>query len=334
MLKTLFILFLAWFFVGCTKEKYDEKRSTFHPENKEFFYVTNRSFDSQVGKFNNTRGDNLSYGDVKIGIVEKRGFHLLFNELQTTKFSTMMTKINNTSGDVVLFIHGFNVSFEESLATLAHLQFDFKKTKFVPIVFSWASQGSLEKYSADESNVLYSMEYLRKFLIHFHNKLRNKNIHIIAHSMGNKLLLLTLKELAIMHPKNKFYFKNIVLVAPDIDSGVFYKDIYRYLPRISEKTSVYLSSADKALKASKIVHSYPRLGADIRDNCRVSSSKQFQLIDVSSLDTSLLSMVFLNHSDYLTKQHYSEDIESTLFDTAPTHRTLNKIGNCEYYQLH
>ncbi len=53
-------------------------------------------------------------------------------------------------------------------------------------------------------------------------------------------------------------FREIVLAAPDIDAGFFRRDS---LPRLSlgrSRVTLYTSSADEALSASKCWHGYPK----------------------------------------------------------------------------
>lgn len=333
-LKTLQFIFVlsTILLVGCAQNDTKEEFSLIKKER--FFFVTNRLYNPKKQNFINQRSEQLSYGDLNITLAQnKEKFTLAFSALHTENQLSLIEKINNSSGDVVIFIHGFNDSLEESMASLAHLKFDSIKNNFIPLSFSWASESSLLKYNVDETNVLYSMEFLRKFLIHLHNKIKNKNIHIVAHSMGNRLLLLTLKELAIMHPKHKFHFKNIILIAPDIDKEVFYRNIYKYILKISDKTTIYFSQKDKALKASQLIHKYPRLGEKVEDNCKTTSTEKFQLVDTSGLDTGFLSWVSLNHSDYLEKKHYTQDIENTILGERNINRISKKINNCTYYFL-
>ena len=52
-------------------------------------------------------------------------------------------------------------------------------------------------------------------------------------------------------------FGQIFLAAPDINATLFKEIAYLY-PQISERTTLYVSSKDKALDASYWIHDYPR----------------------------------------------------------------------------
>jgi esterase/lipase superfamily enzyme len=52
---------------------------------------------------------------------------------------------------------------------------------------------------------------------------------------------------------------NLVLLAPDIDSDRF-RDAWPDVMKLVRTTTLYVSDGDKALKASRSVNGYPRLG--------------------------------------------------------------------------
>jgi esterase/lipase superfamily enzyme len=54
-------------------------------------------------------------------------------------------------------------------------------------------------------------------------------------------------------------FKQIIFVAPDIDTDIFRREIPTLRP-LAKKISLYVSGNDRALKLSQELHGYPRLG--------------------------------------------------------------------------
>jgi esterase/lipase superfamily enzyme len=79
-------------------------------------------------------------------------------------------------------------------------------------------------------------------------------------------------------------FREILLTAPDIDVGVFTElaDDFR---RAGERVTLYASSNDRALKASKEVHGFRRAGDSAPEVLVIPG---IDTIDVSTVDTSLL----------------------------------------------
>jgi len=93
--------------------------------------------------------------------------------------------------------------------------------------------------------------------------------------------------------------REIILTAPDIDAEVFRRDI---APGLTQAASVtlYASSDDLALVASKKVHKYPRAG-DAGSGLVVL--KGIETIDATGVDTS-----FLAHSYFAETRSVLADI--------------------------
>jgi esterase/lipase superfamily enzyme len=77
----------------------------------------------------------------------------------------------------------------------------------------------------------------------------------------------------------------LVLAAPDIDADTF-RELAESLKRVSGHITLYASSKDKAIRASKKLHMNPRLGA----------LPLVVLPGVESIDASRLGSDWLSHS--------------------------------------
>lgn len=167
---------------------------------------------------------------------------------------------NPSDSDALVFLHGFNNSFEDAALRAAQIGFDLR-IKGQTAFFSWPSLGGIDNYPTDESSIESSEEAITKFLVDFSHKSGAKRIHLMAHSMGNRGLLKALKNIArdVEVSNSSVSFGHIILAAPDLDVDVFRqaKDAYTSL---SESTTIYTSSKDRAVKLSKWIHTYPRLG--------------------------------------------------------------------------
>lgn len=131
-------------------------------------------------------------------------------------------------------------------------------------------------------------------------------IHVIAHSMGNRALVKILDSCpsAIGQP----LFNQIVLTAPDIDSGEFLQLASRIRPS-AQRITLYASSNDKAIEASRKVHTYPRAGESGDDIVVVTG---LDTVDASSVDTSLTG-----HSYYAEERTVLSDMYYLLKDGTP-----------------
>jgi esterase/lipase superfamily enzyme len=114
-------------------------------------------------------------------------------------------------------------------------------------------------------------------------------VYVIAHSMGNRVLTRGFKALLDEDARKRTAFRQIVLAAPDIDADVFRREIGPAILGKGPRVTLYASSNDKALVASRKVHGgYKRLGE--------SGDGIVVMRDLDTVDASNVSTEFLGHS--------------------------------------
>jgi esterase/lipase superfamily enzyme len=190
-----------------------------------------------------------------------------------------------TEMDAFVFIHGYNVSFEESAWRTAQIAYD---TGFggAPIMYSWPSRASVEGYFSDEDNVQYSHQSIVQFIKDVKERSGAHKLHLIAHSMGNRALTSALVSLHESAYFKETCFNQIILAAPDIDAQIFINDIAPNLTNCSSRVTLYASSKDKALMASrKLRENMHRVGDGGAD---IVCCAGIDTVDASSVDTDLL----------------------------------------------
>lgn len=196
----------------------------------------------------------------------------------------------SADGASLLFIHGYNVSFEDAVFRTAQLAVDLK-FRGAPISFSWPSYADPVKYTFDEQNAEVSIPALRELLEDLANRSGAKRIHIVAHSMGNRVLAGALRSMSPeARVKNKAMFREVVLAAPDIDSRVFQSQVLPHIQDNTQHCTLYASSRDRALMMSRYFHNYQRLG-ETEPQLIVASG--MDTIDASMVDTSLLGHSYI-----------------------------------------
>src|SRR5439155_85568 len=165
-----------------------------------------------------------------------------------------------------------------------------------PIFFSWPSQGSALAYTVDGGNAEWAATDIKEFLKQVAEQSGAEQIHLIAHSMGNRALTYALRAAAAGPPDKRIKrkFNEIVLTAPDIDAEIFKTQIAPSVARMAQRVTLYASSHDQALKLSKEINGYPRAG-DSGEGLVVV--KGVDTIDVSAADTSLLGHSYYGDSD-------------------------------------
>jgi esterase/lipase superfamily enzyme len=166
---------------------------------------------------------------------------------------------SSPSRDVFVFVHGYNNTFEDTARRAAQLAYDldFDGT---PIMFSWPSQGTLTGYFADEDAIEASGQHLAEFLQTVATQSGAARIHLIAHSMGNRVLLAALKTYLPTQKPDARAFGQLVFTAPDVDRVDFMKT-FPALRRSAERLTLYASDTDVALRLSRYYHGGPRAGS-------------------------------------------------------------------------
>ncbi len=157
----------------------------------------------------------------------------------------------------IVFIHGFGTPFEFALKRTGQLIRDFGYDG-PAFAFSWPSQGKQTPlaYQADHisangianRNGNDSLGFLIQFLQAVEDSTHADKIHIVAHSMGNQLLLTALRELQKHGPATlRDKIGELIFASPDVDQKEF-QDAVETLSR--SHMTLYATKRDKALVAS------------------------------------------------------------------------------------
>ncbi len=190
------------------------------------------------------------------------------------------------SKDVFIFVHGFNVTFEDAARRTAQLAYDmdFDGT---PMLFSWPSAGSITSYFADEAAVNDSGFKMAEFLDTVVAQAGARHIHLIAHSMGNRALIEALQTfLSRRAPENRRHvFGQILFTAPDVDRDYF-TDAMQSLRGSADRVTLYASGNDYALRVSQFFHHAPRAGT-AGDNV-IIRMPELDTIDMSAVPADML----------------------------------------------
>ncbi len=216
----------------------------------------------------------------------------------------------------LVFLHGFNNAFESALFRTAQIAYDLKFDG-APFMYSWPSKGQLglQDYSYDRESSTQAEPYLRQFLEFVTRETGAKSVNIIAHSMGNQVLLNVLRELKRISPA-EVHIGEIILAAPDVDRDTF-EFLAKEISGIGRGITVLAASNDRALEASKrFWGGVPRAG-DMAGGTPVLVAG-IDTIDISALSTDFLS---LNHSSYAEHRQLLVDLRSLLKDgSRPTQK--------------
>ena len=227
--------------------------------------------------------------------------------------------------EAFVFIHGYNTSFEDAARRTAQLAYDVGFDG-APIMYSWPSDGALFSYAADESDAAWTVPNLQAFLEDVRKNSGASRVHLVAHSMGSRPLADVLTRVAVAAAEPPF--GHVIFTAPDIDADIFERDIAPLLPKAARRVTLYASSDDRALIASRKVHGYARAG---ESGAGLTVSQYLDTIDVSGIDTDLLG-----HSYFAETEHILRDIYGLMMGNLPpqNRKLVRKAkGVLEYWLL-
>ena len=217
-----------------------------------------------------------------------------------------------------LFVHGFRVPFVDALRATGQLARDLKFDG-APILFSWPAGDAIKEYVQDYDNANWAVEHLQQFLSDILKDLHPEHIHLIAHSMGTRVLTLAVHALRNQPSLPEKPFENIVLAASDLDPPIF-QQTSPTLRSLSRRVTLYICECDWALTSSKEVHDGPRVGM-IK-----ASYPGMDVMDAGTLDRAVIN---INHSYLLENQIVLYDLFQLInFNQPPPNRAAVERDGC------
>lgn len=253
----------------------------------------------------------------------QRMFYELYKNMSSTK----------DRSDVLIFIHGYLYDFDDELKAILDLKKIFIDNPASPVehilFVSWPASGSIIplSYFDDKASSINSGTSLMRLFYFYTQFLKdifsnrdlapcNQRIHLMAHSLGNRVLqsmLYSLKRENILR-----VIDQVLLLNADVSYKVFEdsEDSYNKLPLLANRISIYLNRQDAVLGVSQFTKNIltPRLGkngpSDINHYKDIVS-----IIDCTFVKDDLLNSFKYevgNHWGYLSSSHVQADIFQTL----------------------
>lgn len=253
----------------------------------------------------------------------QRMFYELYKNMSSTK----------DRSDVLIFIHGYLYDFDDELKAILDLKKIFIDNPASPVehilFVSWPASGSMIplSYFDDKASSINSGTSLVRLFYFYTQFLKdifsnrdlapcNQRIHLMAHSMGNRVLqsmLYSLKRENILR-----VIDQVLLLNADVSYKVFEdsEDSFNKLPLLANRISIYLNRQDIILGASQFTKNIltPRLGkngpSDIAHYKDIVS-----IIDCTFVKDDLLNSLKYevgNHWGYLSSSQVQKDIFQNL----------------------
>ena len=280
--------------------------------------------------FGGSRGRGLDFADIVVSIppdgARQAGRHpdrrprrpairsMISSSCAPTAWTWLRRKrtstraIRRTPGRrVLVFVHGFNTRFEEAVYRFAQIVHD-ARVNVAPVLFTWPSGGNVTDYVYDRDSAVYSRDALEVVLQALANDPAVDSISILAHSMGNYLVVEALRQMSIRDRGLPPKIRDVMMASPDIDIDVFRRQIAEIDagPRPAQFT-LFVSRDDRALRLSSfLARDSTRLGAldPTKEPYRSILEKgRVQVIDL----TSFASNDFTNHSRFASGEVVGRD---------------------------
>lgn len=313
----------------------------------DFLFVTDRKPTSQPGEVptfgsernesNDTGAPILTYGGASVRIPEDHHIgrielpsswqlfgwqlkwekqdeqkHLIVKRLSTVAAADWGQLVKDQGSKTALvFVHGFNTSFEAAILRNAQIAWDLQ-FKGVSVLFSWSSKGQVADYLYDKDSALFARQSFLQVITRLRDELGIETINVIAHSMGNLVVVDALRESAgSLKPVS---INELVMASPDVARDMYIAALPD-LAKVTKGMTLYASGADKALKISGDLAAFPRAGGIGPTGPVVFPS--LETIDVTAIGDELLG---LNHTEFATNRAVMDDLKILLDQQRPAPR--------------
>ncbi len=298
----------------------------------EVLYATNRAPGERTGcgedAYRTERADSLAFGTCRINVPARHPvgsvesapnprsdpdtyYRVLgHSALDRRSFARVLA---DGRPDVLVFVHGFNVRFEDAVLRAAQLAYDLKFQGRV-VLFSWpagAPPGLLagarlqRTYEHNGRNAAASIGQAVVFLRLLADAGRIP--HLVVHSMGHQVMVPAVA--AAFADSAGIRVGELVLNAPDYPVEDFQR-VAPDLVRVARRVTVYCSYNDTAIAASEMRNDNRRLGGCER-------AEGVDVVNVGEIDAPALGVGGLGHGYYASRPILTDVFQVLLGIDAP-----------------
>ena len=295
-----------------------------------FYYATNRGpgeKDGSLGeRFTNRREDGVRFGSYDAEIQPSLGLSEIFDptkwfhnehvEIREERQLDQARFVAELQGAIeraplrslLVVVHGYREQFPSALRKTAFVSHILDLNTPV-LLFDWPGDqpgGPLASYRSAVEIAEASGKELAQTLELILREIRPERVWLLANSMGGQVVAdamhLLHQEADLADPETEL--ENVVLTAPDVALDDFDDQFKSEISALTENLTVYVSSNDRALLASRIVNRGRRRGESTLDSRDVNQEMLEEAIRLAELVEP--------GSDFVT-----------LVDVTPVNRTIN-----------
>ena len=177
---------------------------------------------------------------------------------------------------------------------------------------------------ADEKSIEKGQKYFDAFLETVIKELNVSKLHILAHSMGNRLATLGMQNVSKELAEGKL--GQVIFASPDVSRDNFAERAKKFAGK-ADRYTLYINDGDLALELSQVLHFGPRAG----------EKDDFPLVvdEVDTVDATPIESSLLGHSFYQRDTTVISDIVSLITQNlAPPRVSLTEIpGSKRYWEF-
>jgi len=311
-------------------------------ERYRFFFATNRAAEGDAGtlkaRLGATRQPGLTLGSFDTEIEPTLGLgrwldasswfldeEIKILDVRSLERADFVAQVRAMVADsphrgLLLLVHGFRTDFDFALRGTAFLA-NVLDINAPVMVFDWpGNQGSsLSGYRRAQQVATSSATELADTLRLIVREIRPERLWLVAHSMGGQVVVDAFSELYRDEDfaDGGFEVDHVVLTAPDVDRARFKGQFKAELKALARNTTVYVSSNDRALLASRLINRARRLGESSlsKEDTELLDTVEaaFELVEPGNDRVSLVDVTPINrtrnfHNFSLEVSEYFDDI--------------------------
>lgn len=261
-------------------------------------FITIREADPD-GDYGSARG-MMSGGDCVVDLDEPRRKQLI--DVGEIAARLVLNRLAAARAPVTIYLHGYNVAFEDSCRQAALLQ-ELLGLGERFLLFSWPSNGRASDYLRDLSNAEWSVVPFEHLLTTLAGLAGSDSINVVGHSLGARIVVEAISDMSRDSPGLE-PLGRLVLVAPDIDSDIFTRDLID-IRKGAQAITLYVSRDDRALRLSSTLHGRPRLG---EPGDHVAALDGIDVVDVAATGVRIRS----GHDYHLSNRLVVDDLREVL----------------------
>jgi len=285
----------------------------------EVHYISNRQtqgdkFFCSDQNFLVSPGEKTNYGSCRINVPKRhrvgafemapnpradshRYFKILSHRGLETEEAFKQNLLAKEPAEILLFVHGFNVKFEEANVRAAQIAYDVKFQGPV-LLYTWpagAGTGMLDSalvtrtYNQNLLNAKASIENFTQVLRMLSSL--NIKVHILVHSMGHQIVIPALAQLSTENIQP--FIGQLILNAPDFSVDDFIEKSPN-VKNLTDRITLYCSYNDNAMAASETYNGGRRMGG-----CEAVDA--VDVINVSEIDAPAMGVSGLGHGYYASR---------------------------------